>query len=35
MHTIGKPVAWTSVAFLIGLAALPWAVETKGKPLPE
>jgi hypothetical protein len=24
-----------SAVFLIGLAALPWAPETRGKPLPE
>lgn len=34
MHTIGIPVALTSVAFLAGLALLPWAQETKGKELP-
>jgi len=34
MHTIGTPVALTSVAFLVGLAILPLAVETKGKELP-
>lgn len=34
MHTIGKPVALTSVAFLLGIALLPWAEETKGKELP-
>jgi len=34
MHTIGTPVALTSVAFLAGLALLPWAEETKGKELP-
>ncbi len=34
MHTIGTPVAFTSVAFLAGLALLPLAVETKGKELP-
>ncbi|MEO8371893.1 MAG: MFS transporter [Candidatus Solibacter sp.] len=34
MHTIGTPVALTSVAFLIGLALLPLAEETKGKELP-
>ena len=34
MHTIGTPVALTSVAFLAGLALLPLAVETKGKELP-
>jgi MFS family permease len=34
MHTIGTPVALTSIAFLIGLALLPLAVETKGMELP-
>ena len=34
MHTIGKPVALTSVAFLLGIALLPWAEETKDKELP-
>ncbi|HWD00402.1 MAG TPA: MFS transporter [Candidatus Sulfopaludibacter sp.] len=34
MHTIGTPVAYTSVAFLVGLALLPWAEETKDKELP-
>ena len=34
MHTIGTPVALTSIAFLFGLALLPWAEETKGKELP-
>jgi MFS family permease len=34
MHTIGAPVALTSIAFLVGLALLPLAVETKGKELP-
>lgn len=34
-HTIGKPVAWTSIAFLLGLLLLLWGEETKGKPLPS
>ncbi len=34
MHTIGTPVALTSIAFLVGLALLPLAVETRGKELP-
>lgn len=34
MHTIGTPVALTSIAFLVGLALLPMAVETRGKELP-
>jgi MFS family permease len=33
--TLGKPVAWTAVAFVIGLLILPFGEETKGKPLPE
>ncbi|HEV2448573.1 MAG TPA: MFS transporter [Candidatus Sulfopaludibacter sp.] len=34
MHTIGTPVALTSIAFLAGLALLPAAAETRGKELP-
>ena len=34
MGTIGTPVALTSIAFLAGLALLPWAEETRGKDLP-
>jgi MFS family permease len=34
MHTIGTPVAITSVAFLLGIALLPWGEETRGKELP-
>jgi MFS family permease len=33
--TLGTPVAATAFAFAIGLAILPWAMETKGKGLPE
>jgi MFS family permease len=33
-QTIGTPVAWTSVAFLIGLLLLPLGFETKGQELP-
>jgi MFS family permease len=32
--TIGIPVAMTSVAFLIGLALIPFGEETRGQPLP-
>lgn len=32
--TIGIPVAFTSIAFLLGLLFVPWGEETKGKPLP-
>ncbi|HMD98320.1 MAG TPA: MFS transporter [Terriglobia bacterium] len=34
-HTIGTPVALTSLAFLLGLLLLPFCQETRGKPLPE
>ena len=33
-QTIGTPVAFTSIAFLIGLLLVPFAAETKGRPLP-
>ena len=33
-HTIGIPIAITSVAFVVGLALLPLGVETKGSGLP-
>ena len=32
--SLGTPVAWTSIAFLLGLLVLPFAGETRGKPLP-
>ncbi|MSO81945.1 MAG: MFS transporter [Acidobacteria bacterium] len=32
--SLGVPVAWTAVAFLIGLLVLPFALETRGKALP-
>ena len=34
-HTIGTPVAWTAVAFVVGLLVIPFAVETKGDHLPS
>ena len=34
-HTIGTPIALTSIAFLIGLVLLPWGEETRGKLLPR
>ena len=34
-QTLGTPVALTSIAFLIGLLALPFGEETTGKPLPR
>jgi MFS family permease len=33
--TLGTPVAVTSLAFLIGLLLIPWAMETKGMRLPD
>jgi MFS family permease len=33
-HTIGTPVALTSLAFIVGLLLLPFGKETKGEPLP-
>jgi MFS family permease len=35
MGTLGKPVAFTAIAFGIGLLVIPFAVETRGKVLPE
>jgi MFS family permease len=32
--SLGVPIALTAVAFLVGLALIPFAEETKGKPLP-
>lgn len=32
--SLGVPVAWTAVAFVLGLLVLPFAIETRGKPLP-
>jgi len=34
LHTIGLPVAITSIAFLIGLLLLPFGKETRGEGLP-
>jgi MFS family permease len=34
-HTIGTPVALTSVAFLLGLLLLPFGKETRGEELPS
>ena len=33
-HTIGTPVALTSIAFVLGLLILPLGKETKGEALP-
>jgi MFS family permease len=34
-HTIGIPVALTSLAFLFGLLLIPFGLETTGQPLPD
>src|SRR5262249_19920055 len=34
-QTIGTPVALTSIAFLVGLALLPFGEETRGRSLPS
>ena len=33
-QTLGKPVALIALAFVLGIALLPFGEETKGKPLP-
>ena len=33
--SLGTPVAWTSLAFLVGLALLPFGAETRGQVLPS
>ncbi len=33
-HTLGRPVAVTALAFVVGILLLPLGEETKGKPLP-
>jgi MFS family permease len=35
MGTLGKPVAYTSIAFGLGLLLIPLATETRGEKLPE
>jgi hypothetical protein len=35
MGTLGTPVAWTALAFALGLLIIPLAHETTGKTLPE
>ena len=34
LHTLGTPIALTSIAFLVGMALLPLGEETRGRPLP-
>jgi MFS family permease len=33
-QTLGTPIALTALAFIVGIALLPFGEETKGKPLP-
>jgi MFS family permease len=35
LGTLGKPVAFTAIAFGIGLLVIPFAHETRGKVLPD
>jgi MFS family permease len=35
MGTLGTPVALTAIAFGLGLLVIPFALETRGKRLPE
>jgi MFS family permease len=35
MGTLGKPVALTAIAFGLGLLVVPFALETRGKTLPD
>jgi MFS family permease len=35
MKTLGVPIALTAIAFLIGLAVIPFAPETRGQDLPS
>lgn len=35
MGTLGIPIALTAIAMAIGLALIPFSIETKGKTLPE
>jgi hypothetical protein len=34
MGTLGVPIALTAIAFIIGLAVIPFAPETRGLDLP-
>jgi MFS family permease len=33
--TLGRPIAWTAVAFALGLMIIPFARETRGQTLPD
>ena len=32
--SVGIPVALTALAFVVGVALIPWSLETRGEPLP-
>ena len=34
-HSVGTPASLTSLAFLVGLALLPFGMETKDRALPD
>jgi MFS family permease len=34
MGTLGTPIAWTGAAFALGILIVPFALETRGQPLP-
>jgi hypothetical protein len=35
MGTLGTPVAFTAIAFAVGLLVIPFATETRGELLPD
>jgi hypothetical protein len=35
MGTLGTPVAWTGLAFGVGILVIPLAIETRGQELPD
>jgi hypothetical protein len=35
MGTLGAPVAFTAIAFGVGLLVIPFAMETRGNALPD
>jgi hypothetical protein len=35
MGTLGTPIAFTAIAFAVGLLIIPFAAETRGEKLPE
>jgi MFS family permease len=35
MGTLGAPIAWSGAAFAVGLLVIPFAIETRGRELPQ